>query len=204
MSYTIISRVKFRYEESYEHPLADETHSQYKPDFSIYYSENGETKRIYLEHFGTDEHGNVPSWFAKDRVITYKDANQTYNNSATWKQATHEKFGTKLLTTSSADFYYGNFRNKLKMLLEKEGVPIQEKTDSELYNAILPSNSKQEKSFIRLIVTFITLAKSSCKSISEILLQTKNENDEHSESIIKKFFNQFIYDTLMSLKASIR
>lgn len=193
--------VKFRYEESYEHPLADETHSQYKPDFSIYYSENGETKRIYLEHFGTDEHGNVPSWFAKDRVITYKDANQTYNNSATWKQATHEKFGTKLLTTSSADFYYGNFRNKLKMLLEKEGVPIQEKTDSELYNAILPSNSKQEKSFIRLIVTFITLAKSSCKSISEILLQTKNENDEHSESIIKKIFQPIYLRYIDELKS---
>ena len=43
--------VKFRYEEPYEHPLVDEMHSQYKPDFSIYFEQGGETKRIYLEHF---------------------------------------------------------------------------------------------------------------------------------------------------------
>ena len=48
--------VKFRYEEPYEHSLADEMHSQYKPDFSIYYERDDETKRIYLEHFGVDEH----------------------------------------------------------------------------------------------------------------------------------------------------
>ena len=29
--------VKFRYEEPYEHQLADEMHSQYRPDFSIYF-----------------------------------------------------------------------------------------------------------------------------------------------------------------------
>lgn len=40
--------VKFRYEEPYEHPLADEMHSQYKPDFSIYFEQYGKTKRIYL------------------------------------------------------------------------------------------------------------------------------------------------------------
>ena len=51
--------VKFRYEEPYEHSLADEMHSQYMPDFSIYYERDGETKRIYLEHFGVDEHSLV-------------------------------------------------------------------------------------------------------------------------------------------------
>ena len=59
--------VKFRYEEPYEYKLADETHSQYRPDFSIYFEQGGVTKRIYLEHFGIDEHSLVPSWFAKDK-----------------------------------------------------------------------------------------------------------------------------------------
>lgn len=78
--------VKFRYEEPYEHPLVDEMHSQYKPDFSIYFEQGGETKRIYLEHFGVDEHGLVPIWFAKDRGITYEEANQKYNDGITWKK----------------------------------------------------------------------------------------------------------------------
>ena len=180
--------VKFRYEEPYEHPLADEMHSQYKPDFSIYFEQSGKTRRVYLEHFGVDEHGLVPIWFAKDRGITYEEANQKYNDGITWKKVAHEKFGTELLTTSSADFHYSDIREKLKNLLEKTDVPIQEKTDAELYDMILPPNSKQEKAFIRLVVTFVTLIKSSCKSVDEVLRQTKNAGDERSTFIIKNIF----------------
>lgn len=194
--------VKFRYEEPYEHPLVDEMHSQYKPDFSIYFEQGGETKRIYLEHFGVDEHGLVPIWFAKDRGITYEEANQKYNDGITWKKAAHEKFSTKLLTTSSADFHYSDIREKLKTLLEKADVSIQEKTDAELYNMVLPPNSKHEKAFIRLVVTFVTLIKSSCKSVDEVLRQTKNAGDERSTFIIKNIF-QPVYKRYIEELANI-
>ena len=194
--------VKFRYEEPYEHPLIDEMHSQYKPDFSIYFEQGGETKRIYLEHFGVDEHGLVPIWFAKDRGITYEEANQKYNDGITWKKAAHEKFGTKLLTTSSADFHYSDIREKLKTLLEKADVSIQEKTDAELYDMVLPPNSKHEKAFIRLVVTFVTLIKSSCKSVDEVLRQTKNAGDERSTFIIKNIF-QPVYKRYIEELANI-
>ena len=185
--------IKFRYEEPYEHQLADEMHSQYRPDFSIYFEQGETTKRIYLEHFGVDEHGLVPSWFAKDKGITYEEANQKYNDGITWKKAAHKKFGTKLLVTSSADFHYSDIRDKLRKLLDDAGVPIQEKTDEELYDLILPKGSKQEKAFIRLVVTFVTLVKSSCKSVKEILKQAKNANDERSVFIIKNIF-QPVYE----------
>lgn len=185
--------VKFRYEEPYEHQLADEMHSQYRPDFSIYFKQEGVTKRIYLEHFGVDEHGLVPAWFAKDKGITYEEANQKYNDGITWKKAAHEKFGTQLLVTSSADFHYSDIRDKLRKLLDYAGVPIQEKTDEELYDLVLPKGSKQEKAFIRLVVTFVTLVKSSCKSVKEVLQQAKNANDERSVFIIKHIF-QPVYE----------
>lgn len=185
--------VKFRYEEPYEHQLADEMHSQYRPDFSIYFEQGGVTKRIYLEHFGVDEHGLVPSWFAKDKGITYEEANQKYNDGITWKKAAHEKFGTQLLVTSSADFHYSDIRDKLRKLLDDAGVPIQEKTDEELYDLVLPKGSKQEKAFIRLVVTFVTLVKSSCKSVKEVLKQAKNADDERSVFIIKNIF-QPVYE----------
>ena len=194
--------VKFRYEEPYEHPLVDEMHSQYKPDFSIYFEQGGETKRIYLEHFGVDEHGLVPIWFAKDRGITYEEANQKYNDGITWKKAAHEKFSTKLLTTSSADFHYSDIREKLKTLLEKADVSIQEKTDAELYDMVLPPNSKHEKAFIRLVVTFVTLIKSSCKAVDEVLRQTKNAGDERSTFIIKNIF-QPVYKRYIEELANI-
>ena len=189
--------VKFRYEEPYEHQLADEMHFQYRPDFSIYFEQKGVTKRIYLEHFGVDEHSLVPAWFAKDKNITYEEANQKYDDGITWKKAAHEKFGTQLLVTSSADFHYSDIRNKLKKILEDVGVPIQEKTNEELYGLILPKGSKQEKAFIRLVATFVTLVKASCKSVKEVLKQAKNADDERSVFIIKNIF-QPVYERYIS------
>lgn len=185
--------VNFRYEEPYEYPLADEMHSQYKPDFSIYFEHNGKERRIYLEHFGVDEHGLVPVWFAQDKGITYEEANQIYNDGIIWKKAAHEKFGTDLLTTTSADFRYSDIRDKLRSMLSNAGVPIKEKTEEELYEMVLPTNSKREKAFIRLIVTFVTLIKSSCKSIQEILHQAENAKDKRSTFIIKNIF-QPVYE----------
>ncbi len=180
--------IKFRYEEPYEHQLADEMHSQYRPDFSIYFEQKGAIKRIYLEHFGIDEHSLVPAWFAKDKNITYEEANEKYNDGITWKKAAHDKFGTQLLTTSSADFHYSEIKDTLKCLLTEANVPIHEKSDEDLYDLMLPKGSKQEKAFIRLIVTFITLIKSSCKSFNDVLAQTKKSNDERSTFIIEKIF----------------
>ena len=137
--------MQFRYEEPYEHPVADAMHSQYRPDFSIYFERDGKPQRLYLEHFGVDEHGFVPAWFAKDRNISYEEANQKYNDGITWKRAAHEKFGTRLITTSSVDFYRSDIRETLKQLLLDAGVPLQERTDVELYSMVLPDGSKQEK-----------------------------------------------------------
>lgn len=120
------------------------------------------------------------------------------------EKAAHEKFSTKLLTTSSADFHYSDIREKLKTLLEKADVSIQEKTDAELYDMVLPPNSKHEKAFIRLVVTFVTLIKSSCKSVDEVLRQTKNAGDERSTFIIKTSFSPFINGILKNWRTSTK
>ena len=189
--------VKFRYEEQYEHYVVDEMHSQYKPDFSIHYEKNGHPMRIYLEHFAVDEHGMVPLWFAKDKGITYEEANQQYGDGITWKREVHEKFGTTLMETSSADFLYSDIRDKLAGMLKKAGVPIEMKAEDELYDMVLPKNSKKEKAFIRLIVTFVTLMKSSCNSIRETLDRV---DDERSKFIIKQYSNLYMSNILKSLK----
>lgn len=178
--------VNFRYEEPYEHTLADETHAQYCPDFSIYFEHAGEKCRAYLEHFGVDEHGYVPAWFAKDKGMTYEEANQKYNDGITWKKEAHEKFGTKLIVTSCADFNCGDVRDRLKSKLAEAGVPIHEKSEDELYDMVLHSGSRQEKSFIRLIVTFSALLKSSCKTIDAVLMQAEKLHDVSSAFFIRK------------------
>ena len=146
-----------------------------------------------MEHFGVDKHGSVPAWFAKDKNITYEEANQRYNDGITWKKEAHKKFGTLLLVTSSADFQSSDIKSKIRKLLQDANVPIQEKTDEELYNLVVPRNSKQEQAFIRLVATFVTLIKSSCKSIEEVLAQAKIANDKRSLFIIKNIF-QPVYE----------
>lgn len=185
--------VKFRYEEAYEHPLLDELHSQYKPDFSIHYEKNGEQKRIYLENFGVDEHGMVPMWFAQSKGITYEEANQKYGDGITWKRETHKKFGTTLIETTSADFHYFDIAQKVKKKLKKAGVPYQEIPAEQLYDMVLPKNSKQEKAFIRLTVTFITLMKTNCKGISDVIKVAKKADDDRSLFIIKEIITP-VYD----------
>ena len=180
--------IKFRYEEPYEFDLADEKHSQYHPDFSIYYPHFGETKRIYLEHFGINEQGLVPAWFAKDKNISYEEANKLYNDGITWKVEAHKKYGTTLITTTSADFQSFNITDKLKELLHGAGVPISEVPDEELYELVLPKGSKREKALMRLIATFVTLLKTSCKSVDEVLRMIESNGDKRSGFIVKELF----------------
>lgn len=180
--------VKFRYEESYEYEVADETHSQYRPDFSIYFEQNGKQKRIYLEHFGINEQGHVPAWFSAEKDISYEEKNQAYNDGINWKKVVHEKYGTELLFTTSADFQNGDIREKIKNLLLKANVPFNEIDDADLYDLALPKGSKQEKAFIRLVATFVTLAKSGGKSLESVLRKVANAQDRRNEFIIKNIF----------------
>ena len=185
--------IKFRYEEPYEYRVSDEVHSQYKPDFSIYFEKDRKTRRIYLEHFGVDEHGLVPTWFAKDNRISYEEANKRYGDGITWKRATHKKFGTTLLCTSSADFHYSDIKNTLRTLFMNAAVPIEEKSEMDIYNMTVPENSMQEKAFIRLVVTFITLLKSNCKSFTEVLKNVYNERDKFIiNNIFIPVYNKYV------------
>lgn len=185
--------VKFRYEEPYEIELKDEHHCQYRPDFSIHYNENGSQKRVYLEHFGIDEHGMVPVWFAEDKGISYKEANELYGDGITWKRETHKKYGTTLIETTSADFKYFDIVKKLKKLLDKAGVPYAEMSEEQLYDLIMPQNSNAEKAFIRQTVTFITLMKTNSKDFTQIRRLAKSNKDKRSLFFIDKIIKP-IYD----------
>lgn len=189
--------VHFRYEEPYEHKVSDENHSQYRPDFSIYFMKDGKSRRIYLEHYGVDEHGLVPSWFAKDRGITYEEANKQYGDGITWKRDVHGKYGTTLITTSSADFHYFDIREQLRNKLIEQGVPVEIKTYEELYDMVLPPASKREKAFIRLIVTFVTLLKSCCRNLPDVL---RDVEDERSSFVINNIFCPVYKQYISTLK----
>lgn len=192
--------ISFRYEEPYEFQVADATHSQYRPDFSLYVTEqNGSLRRIYLELFAINKQGRVPPWFVEGTNKTYEEVNQIYLDEIDWKNKTHKKFKTELLALTSADFSYSNIQNKLRKLLEEAGIPIQEKKEEELYHTILPKQSSQEKAFIKLVIQFISLMKSTHQSIKEVLYRAKIAKDNQSswliEKVLKPIYEHYV-DTL--------
>lgn len=109
--------IKFRYEEKYEFNTVDAEYRQYCPDFSIYIDQpEGQTKRIYLEHFAINEAGHCPSWFTYDEEYKYLDGIE-------WKRKCHRDRGTILLETSSAGFHRGDvFQVLTKQLLDQGAV----------------------------------------------------------------------------------
>ena len=193
--------VKYRYEESYQHAMADELHSQYKPDFSIYFNKNGLRQRIYLEHFGIDDRGRVPHWFAKHRNISYEEANKKYNDGISWKREIHNFYGTTLLETTSADFKNYSIRDKIKSMLARCGVPIREIPEENLLSFIMPEDSRAEKALLGLISTFIMLLKSSGKTLDELLSEAQNADDKRSVYMITNLFAP-VYDEYIKLLVS--
>ncbi|MBR1798603.1 MAG: UvrD-helicase domain-containing protein [Bacteroidales bacterium] len=180
--------VDWRYEEPYEHDTANDQYSQYHPDFSIHYKINGIPKRLYLEHFGINSEGNVPKWFASKQGITYAEANKRYNDGIEWKKVIHRQCGTRMISTSSVELQGANVTDILRVKLQAEGVPLQEKSADELYLMMIPNNSSREKMIIRLAATFISLLKSNCKTIDELLHEAQRKRDIRTIFVVKNIF----------------
>ena len=73
-----LNGVDYRYEQPYAHDVADETHSQYRPDF--FYPDID----VWHEHWALGRDGTPPAEFVG------------YAESMAWKKDTHRRYGTTL------------------------------------------------------------------------------------------------------------
>lgn len=194
----------FRYEEQYEYPTADLSYKQYKPDFSIYYKDKeGNTKRIYLEHFAINRQNQVPKWFAQvedddDEVgkeEKWKVANDIYNAGIVWKRKLHEQKKTVLIETHSYDFHEENVLDVLKAELTRVGVPFNVMQPEELYSKVTTFNKRLQEMAFNMISSFVQLMKSNCKNIDHLIEEAKEKYDTRNtmimSSIIKPFYNEY-------------
>lgn len=202
---TILTRfgVNFKYEYNYEFNTRTNENRQYKPDFSIFFTdEQGREKRIYLEHFAINSNGLVPQWFGEGTRGGWKAAQDRYREGMEWKHYIHKIKKTKLIETKSADFWDGTVEEKLKEQLVKNGVPIKERTDEELYNMLIQRNRQLEKTVFTLLLSFITLMKANEKTIDGLLEVNKDKDGKMSsivdvrnrfllEEVVKPFFDAY-------------
>lgn len=167
--------VKFLYERPYPYITADTQHRQYKPDFTIFYSQNGKEKCIFLEHFAIDSQGNVPKWFGEGRGGFYA-ANQKYNSDIIWKRQIHQNNSTILIETTSAMFHNRTVYSQLERQLKNIGVPIRELSKDEKYQLLFERDQTMEDNIMNLFTSFINLMKSNGKTFDTIMEDIKKDN----------------------------
>lgn len=80
-----LNGIRYQYEHTYSHDVADETHSQYRPDF--YYPDID----VWHEHWAIGRDGQPPAEFVG------------YAESMRWKKETHQRYGTTLIETTWAE-----------------------------------------------------------------------------------------------------
>ena len=193
-----INGISFRYEQPYFKNTATEFKRQYRPDFTIYFQQNGRPVFVVLEHFGIDAYGNVPGWFGEGKKGGFYEANEIYNEGIKWKRAINRKYNTILLETTSAMFHDGTIYERLTQQLKQYGIPMRELTEDEKFEKLVKRNKRMEDSILQLVTTFITLMKSNRHNPESVLDLIKKENNnplfiERSEFMIHEIF-QPIFD----------
>jgi len=159
--------IKFRYEEKYEVNTVDAEFRQYCPDFSIYIDgPEGQSKRVYLEHFAINENDHCPSFFSSEDEFKYKQG-------ILWKRQLHQQYGTVLLESSSAGFHRGDvFRILTKQLLSL-GAEFSKVTHQSVSRELV----RQEENILAMLTSFNFLLKSRNRSLDDITSQIGNGPD---------------------------
>ena len=159
--------IKFRYEERYEVNTADSDFRQYCPDFSIYIDgPDGQSKRIYLEHYAVDENGRCPSFFSEEDELKY-------HQGIAWKRQLHQENGTILLETSSAGFHRGDVFLVLAKQLLDLGAVFSKATQKDVAHELV----RQEENILNMLTAFNFLLKSRNVSIEDIRQQAEGSPD---------------------------
>ncbi|MCR5476275.1 MAG: UvrD-helicase domain-containing protein [Lachnospiraceae bacterium] len=142
--------IRYEYEPAYPVDTRTEEYGQYHPDFFL------PDYRVYIEYFGVDRQGNVPSYFAgKDG----KSASQVYRESALWKRDLHQKNNTTLVECYAFENLEGTLTQALRGRLEQCGVTFNELPFTDLLAATEQGRKSVFSTLADTMATVITLAR---------------------------------------------
>ncbi len=174
----------------YEHPYKIDTrtseYGQYQPDFYL------PKYDIYIEYFGVNKNGEVPSYFKGTNGLT---ATQTYQASMKWKRETHSANDTVLIECYSYEKFDGVLLENLKKKLVEKGAKLTPKTTKELWEQVSADGESILDGVIELFETIINLIKSNGYTIATVRqLNTGNSNVQNNNiilSLLEPIFNSY-------------
>ncbi len=147
--------VAFEYERSYVHDVANETHSQYQPDF--YYP----SIDTWHEHWAVDRDNNPPKEFVG------------YRASMLWKKELHRTYGTSLIETTWNDVVFGDGLQHLSDELTRRGETLDWNPDRPIVDSWY--RTLKHEDLARLVRTFMCHVKSNSWSAIDVERRLENE-----------------------------
>lgn len=174
----------------YEHPYKVDTRTsesgQYNPDFYL------PEYDIYIEYFGINKDGEVPSYFKGVNGMT---ATQSYQASMKWKRETHSTNDTILIECYAYEKFDGVLLDNLKEKLSAKDVKLTPKTTKELWEQVSADGDSILDGVIELFETVINLIKSNGYTIATVRqLNIGNSNAQNNNmvlSLLEPIFNAY-------------
>ncbi len=164
--------ITYVYEQEYPVDTRTSEYGQYYPDF---YLPNFD---VYIEYFGIDRKGEVPSYFSGKNG---KSATQTYQDGMKWKRELHRKNGTCMIEVYAYEKLEEQLLSKLEERLKKAGVVFTPMSAEDMWSEISGTENQKLDRVTDLFGTVITLTKSNNCTLDEV--RRRNQQLKHLPSI---------------------
>ena len=151
--------VNYIYEQPYEVDTRTSEYAQYTPDFYL------PDYHIYIEYFGINKQGEVPSYFQGSHGMS---ASQSYQASMHWKREIHKANHTVLVECYAYEKFDDVLLDNLQRKLLERGVKFLPKSEEELWKEISDRDDSALKNLIDLFQTVIHLIKSNGYNIQTV------------------------------------
>lgn len=175
-NYLAQNSVRYIYEAPYKIDTRTSEYGQYKPDFYL------PDYDIYIEYFGINKNGAVPSYFNGANGMT---ATETYQASLKWKQQTHKLNNTVMIECYAYEKLEGSLLENLRNKLVACSVKLTPKAADELWEQVSAGGETVLQGVIELFETVINLIKSNGYSIAAVReLNARNSNAENNNIIL--------------------
>lgn len=168
------NNIEYVYESPYKYNTSTNEYTQYTPDFYL------PEEDIYIEYFGIDRDGEVPSYFNSKHG---KSPSQEYQDSIDWKRNIHKKNNTTMIECYAYEKMEETLLENLQKNLFSQSIRMEPKNITELWNEKFNNDSYLE-SIIELFGTLINLIKSNNYTIGEVKELSDSSSYNKSNNII--------------------
>lgn len=185
-NFLVQNGVKYIYEKPYKIDTRTSKYGQYKPDFYL------PEYDIYIEYFGINKNGLVPSYFQGSNGMT---ATQKYQEAMEWKRELHTINNTIMIECYAYEKFDGILLENLKEKLVEKGVKLNLKSTEELWKQVSSGETSILDGIVELFITIISLIKSNDYTIDFVRqMNIGNANAKNNDIILTLFepiFNSY-------------